>query len=140
MFSKYIWAPKMLQKSSFFHQKWASRFQCKLFIFHRYLYVNAPKNMCTNRSFFHSKFMFFPLQNHRFLRSRCIYGLQKLNKSCKKSSLLIEKSSFFDEKSTCSPLSICKWSKKDVQKSFIFHSKFMFFFHCKIIVFFVLGV
>ena len=37
-----------------------------------------------------------------------------------------------------SPLSICKWSKNDVQKSFIFHSKFMFF-HYKIIVFFVLG-
>ena len=65
-FSKYIWAPKMLQKSSFFHQKWASRFQCKLFIFHRYLYVNGPKNMCKNRSFFHSKFMFFSTAKSSF--------------------------------------------------------------------------
>ena len=73
--------------------------------------------------FFIPNSCFFPLQNHRFLSSQCIDGLQKLNKSCKKSSLLIQKSSFFDEKSTCSPLSICKWTKQYVQKSFIFHSK-----------------
>ena len=58
-FSKYIWAPKMLQKSSLFHQKWASCFQCKLFIFHRYLYVNGPKKMCKNRSFFIPNSCFF---------------------------------------------------------------------------------
>ena len=43
--------------------------------FDRYLYVNGPKNV--QKSFnFHSKFMFFSLQNHHFLCSRCIDALK----------------------------------------------------------------
>ena len=71
--------------------------------------------------------VFFPLQNHRFLSSRCIDGLQKLDKSCKKTSFLIEKIFFFREKSTCSQLSVNRWSPKNLQKAFIFHSKHILF-------------
>ena len=64
---------------------------------HRYLYVNGPKNMCENHSFFIANSC-FSLQNHHFLCSRCIDALKKLNKSCKKPSFFIEKPSFFREK------------------------------------------
>ena len=85
------------------------------------------QKICVKTIHFSFQIHVFSLQNHCFLRSRCIDGLQKLNKSCKKSSFFIEKPSFFREKSTYSQLSVYRWSPKNLQKSFIFHSKHIFF-------------
>ena len=53
------------------------------------------QKICVKTIHFSFQIHVFSLQNHCFLRSRCIDGLQKLNKSCKKSSFFIEKKHHF---------------------------------------------
>ena len=64
--------------------------------------------------------MFFLVQNHSFLCSRCIDAVKKLNKSCKKNIIFDRKIIIFIVKNQ-------RVSPKNLQKSFIFHSKHIFF-------------
>ena len=80
-----IWmGPKNASKIIIFSSKMSITFSMQTLYF-------SPLSICkwskkhVQKSFIFSFqiHVFFPLQNHRFLSSRCIDGLQKLNKSCK---------------------------------------------------------
>ncbi len=126
--------PKNASKIIIFSSKMSITFSMQTLYFSPLSICKWSKKHVQKSFIFSFQIHVFPLQNHRFLSSRCIDGLQKLNKSCKKIIIVDRKIIIFSMKNqrvhhylyVNGPKNMCKNHSFFIPNSCFFITKSLF--------------